>query len=203
MRIITIGREFGSGGRELGKRLADALGVPCYDKEIIDEVAKLQGLAPEHVENISMADIRRVYPLTIGRTLTASYYYNAVAVEVISNQCAVIKSLAEKGDCVIVGRQADLILHEEAPLNLFVYADERSKLTRCLARSTEGETEKQMKKKMKKVDKGRAANRKAFGGNGWGKKENYHLCVNTSGMEIKELIPSLVAYVNTWFSEKE
>ncbi len=203
MRVITIGREFGSGGRELGKRLADALGIPCYDKEIIDEVAKAQGLSSEEVESISLSDIRRVYPFTIGRTLTASYYYNALAIEVIAKQYEVIKSLAEQGDCVIVGRQADLILQKQSPLNLFVYADEASKLKRCLARAEQGETEKKLRKEMKRVDKERAANRKAFGGSAWGRKENYHLCVNTSGTEIKELIPSLVAFVNAWFADKE
>ncbi len=203
MRIITIGREFGSGGRELGKRLADALGIPCYDKEIINEVAKQQGLSPESVERISQSDIRLVYPMTVGRTLTTSYYYNALAMEVIASQHAVIKKLASQGDCVIVGRQADLILSDLAPLNLFVYADAPSKIERCMARAKGEITEKKLKKQMKKVDKERASNRRAFGGGGWGKKESYHLCINTSGREIKELIPSLVAYVNAWFEGKE
>ena len=67
VHIITIGREFGSGGRELGKRLADALHISCYDQEIVDEVAKLHGLDPGHVERISEADIRAAYSITIGR----------------------------------------------------------------------------------------------------------------------------------------
>ncbi len=201
MKIITIGREFGSGGRELGKRLADALGVPCYDKEIITEVAKQQGVSPEYVERITQTDIMSVYAGTIGRSMYSSMYFNQTAIKVLSAQQEVIKKLAEESDCVIVGRQADLLLQEMKPLNIFVYADKASKLRRCMARATEGEAEKAILKKMKRIDKDRASNRRMIGGGEWGERENYHLCVNTSGKEIKSLIPALVAYANAWFEE--
>ncbi len=197
MKIITIGREFGSGGRELGKRLADALGVPCYDKEIIAEVAKLQGVSPEYVERITQTDIVKVYAGTIGRS-TYAFAYNQTAVNVMTAQREVLKKLATE-DCVIVGRQADIILQDLEPLNLFVYADKESKVRRCLARASEGESEKDIVKQMKRIDKDRAATRRMIGGGEWGDRENYHLCVNTSGKEIKTLIPALVAYVNAWF----
>ncbi len=197
MKIITIGREFGSGGRELGKRLADALGVPCYDKEIIAEVAKLQGVSPEYVERITQTDIVKVYAGTIGRS-TYAFAYNQTAVNVMTAQREVLKKLATE-DCVIVGRQADIILQDLEPLNLFVYADKESKVRRCLARAYEGESEKDIVKQMKRIDKDRAATRRMIGGGEWGDRENYHLCVNTSGKEIKTLIPALVAYVNAWF----
>ncbi len=195
--IITIGREFGSGGRELGKRLADELGVPCYDKEIINEVARLQGISPEHVERIAQADIRRVYPVTIGRTFSAPIYYNDNAIRVLSTQQDVIKKLAAQGDCVIVGRSADVVLEDMKCFNIFVYASKESKLKRCLERSTEGETEKEILKQMARIDKDRAANRRLISDNDWGKKESYHLCINTSDVEIKTIVPALAAYIKS------
>ncbi len=202
MRIITIGREFGSGGRELGKRLADALGVPCYDKEVIAEVAKLRGVDPSQIDEIAEVEIHRVYPFTVSKTLLMPIYFNDGAVENLSAREEVVKRLASQGDCVIVGRFADVILRDMKPLNLFVYAEKQSKLKRCLGRVTEGETEKMLRKKMKKIDKARARNYKLFSGEKWGDKKNYHLCINTTDMEIKSLVPALAAYARAWF-EKE
>ncbi len=201
--IITIGREFGSGGRELGKRLADALGIPCYDKEIIDEVAKLHGITPDHVEYITQLDIRSIYTSTIGRTMYEPTYYHHTAFNILKSQTDVIKKLASEGDCVIVGRQADTILTDMNPLNLFVYANKEAKLKRCMERATEGETEKYILKKMKKIDKVRAANRRFMRNSEWGKRENYHLCINTSEIEIKTLVPALAEYVKMWFSRED
>ncbi len=203
MRIITVGREFGSGGREFGKRLADALGIPCYDKEIISEVAKLKGISTEHVEHIAQSDISRIYAGTIGRTFSTPIYYNSMAFEVMASQQEVIKSLAEGGDCVIVGRQADIILKDMNPLNIFVYADKASKLRRCMERASEGETEKEILKQMQNVDKSRARNRRLMCDGEWGKREQYHLCINTSGIEIKALVPALAEYAKAWFCENK
>ncbi len=199
MRIITIGREFGSGGRELGKRLADALGIPCYDKEIINEVAKLQGITTDMVEYITEADINSVYAGTIGRTFYSPVYFDTQAINILIEQTNVIKNIASKGDCVIVGCQADIILSDMNPLNIFVYANKESKLERCLSRSTTNETEKEILKKMKKIDKSRSASRTLMCGGKWGEKENYNLCLNTSNKDIKSLIPVLVQFVNEWF----
>ncbi len=202
MRIITIGREFGSGGRELGKRLADALGVPCYDKEIIREVAMLQGIPSSQVENVSQMEIASIYTGTIGNTFASNVYFNKLAMDVMIEQTNVIKKLA-KTDCVIVGRQADLILKDYNSLNLFVYADFESKLKRCLARAKAGETEKDIIKQMKKIDKERASRRSIMSAEKWGRKENYHFCINTSGKDIKSLIPALKELALAWFKDKE
>ncbi len=203
MKIITIGREFGSGGRELGKRLAEALGIPCYDKEIIHEAAKMHGLSEEYVENISAADIRVIYPATIGRSFAAGIYYNDSAVKALSSQQTVIQKLAMQGDCVFIGRGADAILKELNPLNIFVYADKETKLKRCLERGEPGETEKEILKQMQRIDKSRANTRNLLTDSAWGKKETYHLCINTSGLEIKAMIPGLLEYVKKWFEMQD
>lgn len=203
MRIITIGREFGSGGRELGKRLADTLHIPCYDRQIIEEVAKLHGLAPDHVERISEADIRTIYPMTIGRRFYAAPMINEDRVKIAVSQQEVIKKLARQGDCVIVGRCADIILRDMHPLNLFVYADEDSKVARCLERAENGETRKMILQQMRKIDRDRAAFHELLTDKKWGEKETYHLCINTSGKEIKQLIHALAEYARHWFDSQE
>ncbi len=202
MKIITIGREFGSGGRELGKRLADALGVPCYDKEVIAEVAKLRGVDPAQIDEINEVEIRRVYPFTVSRTMLTPIYFADGAVENLSAREEVIKKLAERGDCVIVGRFADVILEEYNPLNIFVCADQESKVKRCMERAKEGETEKTVRKKMKKIDRARARNYKVFSGRKWGDAKGYHLCINTTGAVIKDLVPALAEYARAWFEKK-
>ena len=97
-----------------------------------------------------------------------------------------------------------MILKEQHPLNIFVYADQESKVARCLERSDEAEklSPEQLVRKMKEIDKNRASHRAMFTGSRWGSKESYHLCINTSGKEIKALIPGLTAYVNAWFGTK-
>ena len=115
-----------------------------------------------------------------------------------------VKELAEKEPCIIVGRCADVILKDYHPLNLFVYADAESKIQRCIDRAPEGEhlSRNDIARRMKQVDKNRAQYRQMFADNKWGAKETYHLCVNTSGHEIKDLIPGLAAFVRCWFGEK-
>ena len=202
--IITISREFGSGGRELGKRLADELDVPCYDQEIIDMVAKQQGFNPQYVADISEKDVRAFYPSTIGNRFSMSHIVADQSMNVVLVEQEIIKKLAQKEGCIIVGRCADILLRDMNPLNIFVYADSASKLERCSQRAAAGEdfSAREMQRKMKKIDKERAAYRGLFTESPWGQKESYHLCVNTSGKEIKTLVPAIAAYVKRWFGEK-
>lgn len=204
MNIITISREFGSGGRELGKRLADYLNIPCYDHEIIDMVAEKLNMDKNYVNHISEKDIRVFYPSTIGNRFLAPSQVSQETVKITLAQHDMIRQLAAQGDCVIVGRCADIVCREMNPLNLFVYADKISKLARCQSRAseTEGYSEKEMLRKMKKIDKERAAYRELFAETEWGKKETYHLCVNTSGKEIKTLVPAIGEYAKIWFQQK-
>lgn len=112
-----------------------------------------------------------------------------------------VKQFANQGDCVFVGRCADVICREMNPFNIFVYADQQSKVNRCKERADAGEhfSEKEILKHMKKIDKERAAYREMYTDDKWGNKMSYHLCINTSYKEIKTLIPGIVEYVNYWF----
>lgn len=200
MRIITIDREFGSGGREIGKRLSEALGIPCYDQEIIEEVAKLHGVTPEQIESISEADMRTAYPHTIGHRFIAPRLTSHDSVKVAVAQQEGIRKLALQGDCVVIGHCADIVLKGENPFNIFVYADQPSKLKRCISRSEKDEDQEEILRMMKRIDKNRANYRELFADTPWGRKENYHLCINTSGHEVKTLIPALKMHVECWFA---
>ena len=204
MKIITISREFGSGGRELGKRLADELGIPCYDNEIIEMIAKENGFDEQYVANVSEKSIEAAYPMTIGhRFALPAMQLVDQSIRVAAAQRQIIENFAKQGDCVIVGRGADVILEDMKPLNLFVYADMTSKVERCRQRAPEGEdlTENELMRMIRQIDKQRAQHHQMYTDTRWGAKEGYHLCINTSGKEIKQMIPALAQFVRSWFGE--
>ena len=151
MRIITISREFGSGGRELGKRLADILNCDYYDSEIISAVAKNSGLDEKYVENQLNNHGWQNFPITFRSTLGMNTYVNYGNGELLLEQKKVIQDIAKLNkDCVIVGRNADVILKEYNPFNLFICANMDSKIKRCKERSKDGEnlTDKELVKKI-------------------------------------------------------
>ena len=190
-RIITIGRQFGSGGRELGRRLAELLGAEYYDKEIITEIAKHTSLSEEYVRNLVECKPHSLYPITIGKSIAyVGDYQLSQQQAVYSAQNAIIKDLAAKTDCVIVGRCADYILRDQNPFRIFVYAEMDSRIKRCIERAESNEklTEKEIKRHIKDIDKGRAKYYEFYTGREWGDKENYDLCINTTNAVIKDLV---------------
>ncbi|MBE6973582.1 MAG: cytidylate kinase-like family protein [Ruminococcaceae bacterium] len=193
-RIITIGREFGSGGRELGRRLAEELQIEYYDRELLTEIAKHTSLAEEYIRNVVERQPHSLLPITIGRSFTyVDDYAFKQAQAVYQAQSKIIRELAEKSDCVIIGRCADYILQDKKPLRLFVYADMDSRVRRCMERRSPGEsqTEKEMKKQIQTVDKNRARYYEFYTGLKWGDKLNYDLCINTTDVVIKEIVPAI------------
>ncbi len=198
--IITISREFGSGGRELGKRLADALGIPCYDHQIIDMVAEKEKLNRDYVSSMSEKDIKVFYPTTIGCSFAGMNYALRQSMSIAVAEHDLLRELAEMGDCVIIGRAADVVLAERRPFNIFVCADDASKLRRCRARERSDEqlTDREILRKCRSIDKQRRAYHSAYSPMAWGSAAGYHLCINTSGQDIKTLIPPLVAYLEAW-----
>ncbi len=190
--IITIGREFGSGGREFGRRLAENLKIEYYDKEIISEIAKKTELSEEYVKNVLEAKPHQLFPITIGQSFSyANQYYSSQINEIYQAQTRIIRELAEKSDCVIVGRCADYILRDYKPYRIFIYADIESKINRCLNRIENGGdfTKKEIKKYIQKIDKGRAKYYEYYTGKTWKDKENYDLCINTTNINIKNIVP--------------
>ena len=199
-RIITISREFGSGGRTIGKLVAEHLGIRCYDAELIQKLAAESGFDENYIKEAG--------EYTPGGFLASAFTNRSFGPTnedlLWKLQYRIIRELAEKESCVIVGRCADVILKDYHPLNLFVYADAESKIQRCIDRAPEGEhlSRNDIARRMKQVDKNRAQYRQMFADSKWGAKETYHLCVNTSGHQIKELIPGLASFVRCWYGEK-
>lgn len=191
MSVITISREFGSGGRELGKRLAEKLGCAYYDQEIITEIASRTALSEQYVQQIIEKKPAASYPIHIGRTFHPTTSYHASqSQKIFKEQCQILREMAEKSDCVIVGRCADYILREHDPFRIFVYADMERKIARCRAKGAEDETltDRQMKQQIQGVDKNRAQYYGFCTGGKWGDRKNYDLCINTTNIEIKTIV---------------
>lgn len=205
MRIITISREFGSGGRELGKRLAELLQIAYYDKEIITAIAQKNQLSEAYVSDIIDKGLSRTYPITMQRSFSFPTYLQESTSKILVQQQRIIKELAAQGDCVIMGQSADVILRDRNPLNIFVYADMPSKIIRCRERETAEEhfTDTELQKKIRQVDTKRARGHELLGKHKWGEKEAYHLCVNTSGLVIKSLAPQIAEYAKYWFEREK
>lgn len=204
MNIITISREFGSGGRELGKRLADALGYDYYDNEILAAVARNSGLDQQYVETVLANHGWQTFPVTFHGTLATAGAVNNVAL--LLEQKEVIEKIAKLGkNCVIVGRNADVILEDYHPFNIFVCADLAAKVERCMERKTEDEdlTEKELVRRMKQIDKIRYQTRAIISGSDWGKPVAYHMCVNTTEWDMKELTAAVAQFAKTWFARTE
>lgn len=206
MRIITISREFGSGGRELGKRLADLLAWDYYDSEIVSAVARKSGMDEGYVANTLSNHGWRDMALTFRGTLSSPAYFQSTKVALLLEQKKVLEEIAALGkDCVIVGRNADIILEKCSPFNVFVCADRDAKLRRCLERAPEGEnlSEKDLLRQMKKIDEVRAQTRAIMSDSAWGQRGVYHLTVNTTGWDIKELVPAVADFAQRWFDRSK
>ena len=200
-RVITIGREFGSGGREMGVRLANELGIEYYDKEIITGIVNHTDYTEGYVREIVEGNTRKILPLTIGRSLDVDVDYQITQMQdIVKAQTEVIKEMAAKSDCVIVGRCADYILEDEDAkgniqlFKLFIHASMESRIRRCMERKTEEEaamTEKDMEKQIRRIDRERANYYSNYTLRKWGAKENYDICFNTTNMEIKVMGPHI------------
>ena len=176
-RIITISREFGSGGRFIGEKVAKELGIAYYDKNIISQIAEKSGLSPEYVqENAELSPKRGLFAYAFaGRDITGKSVEDLVH-EV---QRKVILDLAEKEPCVIIGRNADYILKDrDDVLNVFIHGDMPEKIKRITRLYKVNEQE--AVKMMADTDKRRGRNYSFYTDQKWGKASNYTLCLNSS-----------------------
>ena len=202
-KVITIGREFGSGGREIGRRIAEKLQFSYYDREIVTEIAKRTKLSEEYVERITEDRPYMPYPIHAGMSFHTAYYaYTEFdrSLAVFAEQHNIIKELADKSDCIIVGRCADYVLKEKAPFRIFVFADTESKLKRCRERSPEDEnlSDSKMKRNIRSIDRGRARYYNYFNQQKWGARENYDLLINTSGKDIRQISDAVANYLKSY-----
>ena len=186
-KIVTISRQYGSGGRYIGKKLSEKLGIPCYDEKLIDMVAKESGLAQDFVAEKGE---RMTGSLLFNIASSLSYANNILSGngmslqdEIYFIQNRIIKDLAEKGSCVIVGRCADYILRERKDvLNIFIYADMESKMERAVTYF--GLEKENVSAILKKKDKARSNHYKYYTDQEWGMASNYDLSLNSGILGI-------------------
>ena len=195
-RIITISREFGAGGHTLGKKVAEALGIPFYDQEIIDRAVADTGFSPEFVKEAGE------YAST-----THSFLFNLILSHSVSTvpggelsnydkiyiaQARIIQELAEKSPCVIVGRCADYILRERDDcLNIFVHATDEYRKQRILEQYGEIEG-KSISERLEEKDKKRILYYRHYTDRDWGDVKNYHLTVNTAVIPVDKAVQWIV-----------
>lgn len=196
-KIITISREFGSGGRLIGKRLAEKLDVPYYDKELLERIAEESGFCKEMIEDAEKkAKNSFLYSLAsamgTGESGPESLSLNE---RFFLAQFDTIKKIADEGSCVIVGRCADYILRgmPEAT-NVFIYAEEADKINRAVQEY--GVPADSVKKMMKDTDKARANYYNYHTGQKWGTPVNYHLSIDSGYIEIEDIVDLIIRYTD-------
>lgn len=194
--VVTIGRQFGSGGREIGKKLAEKLGIAYYDKELIDETAKKEGLSKTLVETYDEKPTGRfTFAMdSFGFNYMKTGMEVPIGVQVASVQFNVIKELAQRGPCVIIGRCADYVLgKEENALHVFVHAPLEVRIERiCKRYNLAGDN---AKKAILSIDKSRAAYYNYYTDQKWGDMRNYHLTVDSGDVGIAGAVEVIAKYL--------
>lgn len=184
-RIITISREFGSGGRTVGRMTAKELGIPCYDSELIEKIAAESGFSEEYVREIEENSKGRFLSVFSSR----AYSLNNEDI-VWKVQCKVISELAQKGPCVIVGRCADYVLRDEADcLKVFIHADMRYRVERIV--KVYGETRIPAEQRLKEKDKRRAAYHRFYTDRKWGETKNYDITLDSGRLGTEKCVEIL------------
>ena len=185
-RIITIGREFGSGGRTIGREVAKKLGIPCYDQELIVKMAEESGFTREYVEKESEnASLVSWAASALGMDGTYTAPTNQDRLWAV--QSRIIREIAEKESCVIVGRCADVILEDKADLlRVFIHADFDARAKRIVEKY--GETEIPTEKRLRDKDKRRALYYQFYTDRKWGDIENYDIILNSSALGLERCV---------------
>ena len=190
-KVITISREFGSGGREVGFRLAEKLGIPFYDKEIISLAAEDTNIAEDvfraHDEVIGQKE--RIDHDYVSVNPFSPLYEGPVSDQVFFAQSQMIRKLAWAGPCVIIGRCSDIIL--EDALHVFVCASMKKRVER-MQRLEPDETAKKLEARMREVDRKRRDYYQYYSGNEWGNPRNYHLCLNSGKLGVEGCVDMIL-----------
>ena len=185
-RVITISREFGSGGRTIGKKVAEELCIPCYDRELLEKIAKESGFDESYVQEAG--EYAPGGFLTSAFSRGGSAYNNADYLWNI--QYGIITSLAQEGPCVIVGRCADYILREKADcLRAFIHADLEFRARRIV--EVYGEREESPQQRLREKDKRRAAYHRFYTDMKWGHAQNYDITLNSGRLGIDACVQIL------------
>lgn len=189
--IITIGRQHGSSGREIARLLAEKLNYKCYDKEIVDEAANHSDFSRDLIDAFDEKRMSAFILHAGGYGLNENFRLN---MQVVSAQFEAMRNIAEKGNCIFVGRCADYILRDHDDLiSVFILGnmDERLK---CLERR-QGLDEVEARKKIKEVDKDRSSFYRYYSDQTWGDAQNYDMCINSSKLGVEGTVQVILDYI--------
>ena len=192
-KIITISREFGSGGRTIGRAVAEKLQIPFYDKELVEQIALGSGFAPTFVEEqVEHSPSRSRFSYAFSHQSVPGVMNGLSTADILwTVQCSVIMDLAEKGPCVIVGRNADYILKDRTDvLDVFIHAPMDYRADRIVR--LYGESEKSPEARLNEKDKRRKVNYQHYTGKVWGHANNYDLCLNSALLGIDTCVDMIV-----------
>ncbi|MBQ6886938.1 MAG: cytidylate kinase-like family protein [Lachnospiraceae bacterium] len=197
--IITIGRQFGSAGREIGEKVAEYFNIPCYDKELLTRAAKESGFCEEMIQNHDERPTNSfLYNLVMD---TYSFGYNAssfvdmpISHKVFLAQFDTIKKMASESPCVIVGRCADYALSDlKNCIHLFIYGNEETKVRRIMEKYDL--TEAKAKDMIVKKDKQRQSYYNYYSSKKWGRADSYDLCINSSVLGVEGTVKLITQYI--------
>ncbi len=194
-KIITIGRQFGSGGHEIGKKLARRLNVPLYDRDIVEQAAKEIHLSSDSIDEVDeknithvMASIHRL--LGYDRPYKLNQYSESVSDQLYRAQAAIIKKLADEGPCVMVGRCSDYILRDrDDVLSVFIYADKAYRIHRL--RMVRGMIPENAELAIKETDKNRRGYYHTYTGRQWDSPSSYHIMFNSAHLGPDAIVDML------------
>ena len=199
-KIITISRAFGSGGRSIGKEVAQRLGIPFYDKELVEAVAKESGFHADFIEEAGeYAPVTSsfLFSIAVSPNPMSMMHTMSMADQLFVYQTNVIRSLADKGPCVIVGRCADYILRDRPDaLHVFIHADMAHRAERIVR--LYGETKQSPEKRLNDKDSKRKIYYKHYTNRNWGEAQNYHLCLNSGLIGVDKCADIIVDVANMY-----
>lgn len=189
--IITIGRQHGSSGREIARLLAEKLNYKCYDKEIVDEAANHSDFSRDLIDAFDEKRMSAFILHAGGYGLNENFRLN---MQVVSAQFETMRNIAEKGNCIFVGRCADYILRDHDDLiSVFILGDMDERL-KCLERR-QGLDEVEARKKIKEVDKDRSSFYRYYSDQTWGDAQNYDMCINSSKLGVEGTVQVILDYI--------
>ena len=189
--IITIGRQHGSSGREIARLLAEKLNYKCYDKEIVDEAANHSDFSRDLIDAFDEKRMSAFILHAGGYGLNENFRLN---MQVVSAQFDAMRNIAEKGNCIFVGRCADYILRDHDDLvSVFILGDMDERL-KCLERR-QGLDEIEARKKIKEVDKDRSSFYRYYSDQTWGDAQNYDMCINSSKLGVEGTVQVILDYI--------
>lgn len=198
-KVITISRQYGSGGREIGKKLADQLGIPFYDNELIERAAKESGFSTAAFENAeNKATNSLLYSIAMGMNAYGNqelgFAHLSLDDRIYLAQSEVIRSIADEGPCVIVGRCADYVLKERPDvISIFIWAGMESRIKRAIELYNLSPVKAE--ENILKIDKRRANYYNYHANDKWGKAENYHLALRSDSLSLDKCVECIRQYV--------